>query len=266
LQSVGQIGTKLAKTLYKIPAKTFFIGKNLIYVPQCHSTNVLAAQILQQPSAHEGIVVITDKQTKGRGQRGNLWITEPGKNLTFSIILKPAFLIPVEQFHLTIAISLGIVDCIKSFFKLTASIKWPNDIIVGGKKVAGILTENQLRGNKIIHSIVGIGLNVNQESLPIATAASLFQMTGKSCDLSLVLNELLEHIESRYIMLRNGRTKELTHDYLKVLYWKDEEHVYFSKGKRLKGVIKGISKTGKLVVETDHGEQLFDIKEIEYLV
>jgi BirA family biotin operon repressor/biotin-[acetyl-CoA-carboxylase] ligase len=211
------------------------------------------------------MVVITDKQTKGRGQRGNQWITEPGKNLTFSLILKPAFLIPSEQFFLTIAVSLGIVDCIKGYFNLTASIKWPNDIIVEGKKVAGILTENQLRGNKIIHSIVGIGLNVNQESFAVPAAGSLLQMTGRSCDLSLLLNELLEHIESRYIMLRNGRAKELTRDYLQVLYWKDEEHVYFSKGERLKGVIKGISPTGKLVVEMDHSEQVFDIKEIEYL-
>ena len=120
--------------MYKIPAKTLFLGKNLIYVPQCHSTNDLADQVVEQPSTHEGTVVITDAQTKGRGQMGNQWITEPGKNLTFSVILYPLFIVPKDQFLLTCAISLGLYDMLQTAIDGQIFIKWPNDLIVNDRR------------------------------------------------------------------------------------------------------------------------------------
>ncbi len=88
--------------MYKIPANTLFMGKNLVYVPECHSTNTLALELSQRTSVAEGTIVITDNQTNGRGQRGNEWFSEPYKNLTFSLIVKPTFLKPIDQFNLTI--------------------------------------------------------------------------------------------------------------------------------------------------------------------
>lgn len=252
--------------MYKIPAKTLFIGKNLIYVPECHSTNDLAAQMVLQPSAHEGTVIISDKQTKGRGQRGNRWLTEPGKNLTFSIILKPSFLAPSQQFFLTMVISLGVYDLIRSSLNQKhAFIKWPNDLMIDQKKVCGILIENQLRGNEIVHSVAGIGLNVNQEKFSLPSATSLAQMMNKQFDLPPLLEELLENIEARYLMLRNGKVKELRRAYVDAMYWKDELHTFSSQGNTFKGMIKGIHSNGKLVISTGEEELAFDIKEIEYV-
>lgn len=251
--------------MYKIPAKTLFIGKNLIYVPECHSTNDLAVQMVQQPSTHEGTVIITDKQTKGRGQRGNQWLTEPGKNLTFSLILKPSFLAPKDQFLITIVISLAVLDTIKSRLNQRAFIKWPNDLMINNKKVCGVLIENQLRGNKIRHAVVGIGINVNQENFDLPSATSLSQVSGEPYNLPSLLVDLLECIEARYLMLRNGKTKELKESYVHALYWRDEWHTFSSQGEVFSGMIKGVDENGKLWVKEGETHRTFDIKEIEYI-
>lgn len=251
--------------MYKIPAKTLFIGKNLVYVPECHSTNDLAVQMIQQPSAHEGTVIITDKQTKGRGQRGNQWLTQPRKNLTFSVILKPSFLAPKDQFLITVVASLSVMDLIKSRIRQGVSIKWPNDLIIDKRKVCGILIENQLRGNKFIHAVAGIGINVNQENFDLPSATSLSQVTGEQYDLSLLLTDLLECIEARYLMLRNGMISELKESYVNALYWRDELHTFSSPGGVFIGMIKGVDENGKLLVKVGETHRTFDIKEIEYV-
>lgn len=219
----------------------------------------------QQPSAHEGTVIITDKQTKGRGQRGNQWFTEPGKNLTFSLILKPSFLVPKDQFLITVIASLGVLDLIKSRIQHGASIKWPNDLIIGNKKVCGILIENQLRGNKIKYAVVGIGINVNQENFALPSATALSQVTGEQYDLPSLLVDLLECIEARYLMLRNGKAKELKESYINALFWRDELHTFSSQGEVFSGMIKGVDENGKLWVKEGETHRTFDIKEIEYL-
>lgn len=252
--------------MYKIPAKTLFIGKNLIYVPECHSTNDLIAQIAGQRSSFDGTVVITDKQTKGRGQRGNQWISEAGLNLTFSILLRPSFLVPGDQFFLTRITSLAIYDLLTSLFDLNVSIKWPNDIMVFDKKICGILIENQLRGNEITHTIIGIGLNVNQEIFQFSSATSLKQVTKKNFSLPSLLEELLEKIEARYLELRNGRQKELQFAYHEAMYWRDEMHTFSAYGNELVGIINGVDSTGKLLVDIDGKTHSFGLKEIEYVI
>ena len=129
--------------MYKIPAKTLFMGQKLIYVPECHSTNSSLSDLINHADLPEGLVLITDNQTKGRGQRGNNWDSLPGENLTFSILLKPKFLATRDQFQLNMAIAIGIADGVRQLMSQQVSLKWPNDIMIDGKKVGGILIENQ---------------------------------------------------------------------------------------------------------------------------
>ena len=251
--------------MYKIPAKTLFIGKNLIYVPECHSTNDLAARIINQPSGLDGTIIVTDKQIKGRGQRGNQWLSEPGMNLTFSIILKPTFISPRDQFFLTRVISLAIHDLLKALIEWSAFIKWPNDLMVNDKKICGILIENQLRGNEIIHTIVGIGLNVNQENFNLSSATSLALITSKQFHLPSLLEALLENIEARYLALRNGKLKALENAYLDAMYWRNELHTFSSNEELFQGSIIGLDPIGKLLIYVNGTVRSFDAKEIVYV-
>jgi len=204
--------------LYKIPAKTLFLGKNLTFVPECHSTNDLALQLCQKKEWFEGTLVITHNQTAGRGQRGNTWIAEVGKNLTFSLLLKPTFLSGQEQFYLSVFVSLGIRDYVTEHTDQKVHIKWPNDILAGEKKMAGILIENQIAGNNLIGSVIGIGLNINQQHFGIDSPTSLSLLTGKDYNLSDELETLLQKLERRYLQLKERKFTVLMDDYLKELY------------------------------------------------
>ena len=151
--------------MYKIYPKTLFVGQNIIYLPTCQSTNNEALQFLADGTAYEGDMVVTDGQTQGRGQRGNQWIAQSGQNLTFSLVLQPTFLLASEQFWLNMAVSLAVYDSLSPFIPAGLRIKWPNDIYVNDRKMGGILIENALQGYNLAHSVVGIGLNINQTQL-----------------------------------------------------------------------------------------------------
>lgn len=249
--------------MYKIPARTVFIGKNLVYVPECHSTNDLAAA--SQESFSEGTVVITDHQTAGRGQRGNTWLTEPSKNITLSIVLKPTFLLPRDQFNLNIAISLAVYDTLSLNINTRVFIKWPNDLIVSEKKVSGILIENQVMGSRIMHSVVGIGINVNQHRFNVPTATSMSLLGNKTFELSDLFETLLERIEFRFVQLRSGRIAQLKEEYLGNLYWRNEKRLFQSQGETFEGTIIGIDDAGRLQINVGAETRTFQIKELSYV-
>ncbi len=251
--------------MYKTSENTLFIGKNLVHVPTCGSTNDLAISLLQQSKAVEGTVVITDHQTAGRGQRGNQWQAEPLQNLTFSIVLKPVFLPVKDQFYLTICTALAICDYLYAKALPVVKIKWPNDILYQKKKICGILIENQIQGQGIVSSIIGIGINVKQQIFQSSMATSLYNLTKQDYNLSEELLHLFSHLEARYLMLRSGKKSELMQNYLDHLFQINETHTYQSKNGLFKGVILGIDEWGKLRVETDDGVQPFDLKEISYV-
>lgn len=252
--------------MYKIPANTLFVGKELVFMPQCQSTNTEAIRLSADKAVNEGIVVVTDQQLAGRGQRGNVWETQPGMNLTFSVVLHPTFLRLQDQFLLNIATSLAISDFLKHI-GIDSWIKWPNDVMVGQQKICGILIENQLNGNKLAKSIVGIGLNVNQEQYNVPTATSLKLITGRAYDLSTLLTALLEKLEARYLMLRSGNIQKLTSLYEAVMYWKGEEHTFEANGIQFTGEICGIdSQSGELCIRVKDEIEKFGIKQVAYLL
>jgi len=251
--------------LYKIPANTLFIGQHLVFVPECHSTNLELQRLMQQKGSAEGLVVITDNQTAGRGQRGNTWESEPGKNLTFSTGLRPSFLAAKNQFQLSMAVSLGLFDCLHELLpSVKIKIKWPNDMMLNGKKTCGILIENQVTGQTVDRSVVGIGLNVNQKLFTIDSATSMTLVSTHEWDLYKVFSLLLEKLEARYLQLRSGDVDSIRAQYSKNLFWKNEVQRFAVGERKFSGIVRGVDDDGKLMLEAGGQLRSFGFKEISF--
>jgi BirA family transcriptional regulator, biotin operon repressor / biotin---[acetyl-CoA-carboxylase] ligase len=249
--------------LYNIPANTLFIGKPLIYLPTCHSTNDTAGEMLNQP-LHEGAVIITSHQTAGKGQRGNSWEAEPDKNLTFSLILKPHMLGISKQFFLNIITSLAVHGVLTKYLGNKVRIKWPNDIFFEGYKIGGILIKNFIKKNGIETSVIGIGLNVNQKKFTEKRAISMNLIIGEELDLQRILNEVFMALEQHYMLLKASQFDKLENEYLSKLYWVNEEHLFWGPD-LFKGRIVGIDEIGRLKVEVSGAIKVFNFKEIEFI-
>ena len=235
-------------------------------MPECHSTNSYLLELCQQSSlAPEGTVVITDNQTSGRGQRGNHWITAPGKNFTFSILFKPSFLSMRDQFYLNVFTSLSICDYLRDKGCNTIRIKWPNDIYIGSKKICGLLIENIVTGDRFSNVVIGVGLNVNQDKFSMDTATSMHFELGSMFDLSLEFEELLAFIEARYLKLRRNELQAMMTEYLVLMYWRGERHVFSDSNGNFEGTITGLDESGRLKILTNGGENAFAMKEISYV-
>lgn len=237
----------------------------MLELPECASTNSAAADWSAKEAVPDGAVVITSRQFMGRGQRGNAWESEDDANLTFSIILQPRFLPVQEQFVLSQAVALGVVDTLTAIGLQNAKVKWPNDIMIGARKICGILIENQLERNSISRSIAGIGLNVNQVVFQTSHATSVKLETGNETPLSDTFTTLLKNVESRYLQLRGGKAKEIKSAYLDCLHWKLEEHTFSTSGRSFRGTILGLDTNGRLCIETDEGIRVFSVKEVAYI-
>lgn len=254
--------------MYKIYPKTLFVGQNIIYLPTCQSTNDETLQFLADGTAYEGDMVVTDGQTQGRGQRGNQWIAQSGQNLTFSLVLQPTFLLASEQFWLNMAVSLAVYDSLSPFIPAGLRIKWPNDIYVNDRKMGGILIENALQGYNLAHSVVGIGLNINQTQLGYPTATSLLLEAPfeEGYHLPALLTTLCGQLEKRYLQLRNGQRDTLRASYLQYLYRYQQEHTYEADGHRFSGTIVSIDPTGRLGILIDGDVRYFAFKEVSFFL
>ncbi|WP_028981526.1 biotin--[acetyl-CoA-carboxylase] ligase [Sporocytophaga myxococcoides] len=251
--------------MYNITANTLFIGKPLIYLPSCHSTNDIAAEMVQSPNITEGTTIIANFQTAGKGQRGNSWESQEGKNLMFSIILKPSFLSPTEQFQLNITISLSVSEFLTTYLGKKIKVKWPNDIFFEDKKICGILIQNFIKSSKIETSVVGIGININQIEFSEGKATSLARALEKEFDRNILLNEFLVILERNYLQLRTGRIENLKSRYIENLYKRGETGFYKTKENVLKGMIIGVDGIGQLLIKENENIHSFQFKEVEFL-
>jgi BirA family biotin operon repressor/biotin-[acetyl-CoA-carboxylase] ligase len=254
--------------LNKIQPKTIFTGKKTVYLPSCHSTNDYLLEKIQKEEVEEGFLVYTDLQSKGKGQRGAQWHSEEGKNLMFTVLLKPGFLEITNQFRLNIAVTLGIYDSLAELNLSGLRIKWPNDIYIANKKVAGILIESLITRNKMVSALVGIGLNVNQKGfsdLPFATSLSI-ENKGIELDRWFLLESLCEKIENRYSELPQTDWLVLKKEFEQKLFRIDQWHLFKKDGEVFEGKIKGITHTGQLLIETKFGLNQFENKEFEYMI
>lgn len=235
------------------------------YFEQLTSSNDEAAL----PHYREGDVIWAERQSAGRGQRGHLWQSAEGLNLTFSALLEPTFLPATEQFSLLQVVALAMVDALAEF-DIEAKIKWTNDIYVGDKKIVGILMEHKLQGASLSRTIAGIGINVNQTefdpALPNPTSMRL--IAGKVFDREEVLGCITDKLIRRYDMLRRGDHTTLHTDYHLKLYRLGEKHTYaLPDGSRFEGTITGVERQGALKISTPQGdEHKFLFKEVEFVL
>jgi BirA family biotin operon repressor/biotin-[acetyl-CoA-carboxylase] ligase len=245
-----------------------FVGQNLITIKQVDSTNnFLKESLSNSKPLTEGTVIMAEGQYAGRGQQQNRWHSEAGKNLTFSILLKPGFLPVSQQFDLTRAISLGIMNALEPLLGNKLKIKWPNDIYYADGKLGGILIENIVQGNQIKNSVIGIGLNINQDNFPLdlPNAVSLKQILHMDYDLKLILSEICKNIEAAYLNLKAGRFDSARKAYLERLYWLNEDKMFKANGQVFGGMIKDVKDNGLLVVINGSDASEFNQKEIEFL-
>jgi len=248
-----------------------FNRSKILTFDQLGSTNNYLLDLLQNNKSNvdEGTVVLTPEQNDGRGTGANKWESEANKNLTFSLLLRPVFLAADEQFYLSKMISLALVDVVGKLINAQSQIKikWPNDIFVGNKKLAGILIENAIAGNSFLYSVVGIGLNVNQESFGWApNAVSLKMLNGQHFDMNNCLDEILKHIEIWYSHLQSNRAL-IDKMYLENLYRYNQTCQYKKNDELFEATINGVDEFGRLLMVNSTGVKLcFDFKEIEFII
>jgi BirA family biotin operon repressor/biotin-[acetyl-CoA-carboxylase] ligase len=251
--------------LHKFFAKSLFIGKNVVFLTHCHSTNELAKTMVKSSGLSNGSILITDFQENGRGQQGNIWVSEKGKNLLFTIVIKPVDFVPNKQYLLNVLTAAAIHKTLSKLMPSTkVEIKWPNDIFVNDQKIAGILIETSISNGRLETVYCGIGLNVNQGHFSLNTATSMYLESGDAFDRDTVLETIILEMESGFELLDSNKDELLAY-YHANMRWNSELHSYMIDGAQTEGVIKGIDNHGKLIMEVSGQLRHFALKEITFL-
>ncbi|MCX6322125.1 MAG: biotin--[acetyl-CoA-carboxylase] ligase [Bacteroidia bacterium] len=244
------------------------IGSKLFFFDNLPSTNTHTAHLLKSNDLPEGAIVYTNYQSAGRGQMGNKWESEDGKNLLISIVLFPSMINPADQFFISMTVSLGICDFLKRYISVCA-IKWPNDIYVNNDKIAGILIENSIMDDQIENTISGIGLNINQEKFlsNAPNPVSLSLLTGSSYDLATCLNQLASDLDKRYKQLISEHFAEIKHEYVSRLYRLNELSKYRDRSGLFTGRIITVTDNGRLQIEREPGNiSEYSFKEVDFIL
>lgn len=243
------------------------IGHTIISVRSTESTNNYATSQVRENETEEGTVFLAYEQTSGRGHLANKWESEPGKNLTFSIFMRPGFLPLDKTYVLSKVVCLGLESCLSRLVD-GVRIKWPNDIYVGDRKICGILIENGIMNGQICQSVIGIGLNVNQKQFfsDAPNPVSLAILTGEEFQLDEILDELLKQIDFYYQLLVDGQYQQLDELFLSKLYRFGEWHSFQDEEHRYVGKIVGINEIGQLRIQEQDGPiHEYHFKEVGYL-
>ena len=241
-----------------------------IKVSQTASTNTYLSRLAA--TLPGGTVIYTPSQTAGRGQKGNSWESEDGKNLTFSLLLKFPPVKARDQFYLSEAASLAVVEALTAQAGEGFAVKWPNDVYWQDKKMCGMLIENSLNGSDIATSIIGIGINVNQERFvsDAPNPVSLINITGHDHDLEALLKQVCSSIEQVVNSLGDDTARQDLHRrYMEVLYRNDGAMHPFedATGHRFMATIAGIAPDGTLTLRHEDGtahDYLF--KEVKHII
>ncbi len=241
---------------------------HIIKLSATASTNDFLKQLNSTQKLEDYTVIITEHQTQGKGQRGSQWSVNPHKNLTFSILITNMLTQNASIFDLNIAISTAIIQALNKLEIPKLNIKWPNDILSEGKKIAGILIENNISSSGSISSVVGIGLNVNQihfENLP--QASSLKNITQKEFDKEKVMLEIVKQIKKNCELITSHQTDNLWEDYHNCLFKKDIPTVFeYPTGAKCMGIIKQVLPNGKIqILLEDSSVKEFDLKEVKMI-
>jgi BirA family biotin operon repressor/biotin-[acetyl-CoA-carboxylase] ligase len=243
------------------------IGKNIISFSSVESTNTLAIELINKERPEEGTVILSEFQKSGRGQRDTSWESEHGENLLMSFIFYPDIEV-TDHFLFNQCITLSVHDMIEKELSKSVAIKWPNDILVDDKKIAGILIENSISGNRFQYAVAGIGINVNQIRFKKYTpeATSLYLETQTFFNIHDVLYNLSRYLSKWYTFLNEKKFDLIRSSYLKFLFRKDALFPYEIKGKEISATIKGVSEDGRLLMQEKDGQTFkLNTKEVKYV-
>lgn len=239
------------------------------FISDVPSTNKLLSELARQAAADKGglppfYTIYTDFQSAGRGMGSNTWFSDRGKNILASFHFV-THLPAAQQFIFNQYFALATLEFVREFVP-EALIKWPNDIYVHGKKLAGDLTEHTLSGNQLRYTIAGLGLNVNQDKFPdnIPNPTSIYLETGKDQDIKYCISKLWQTLYNQINKINNP--EGLQNEYLQNLYLLNEVHHYIIRGEEMLATIRGTDKFGRLVIEDQAGQShICGFKEVVFL-
>lgn len=246
-----------------------------INLPSVDSTNSFIREMLAEEGTGSVVsvsslpgftLVVADDQTKGRGQQGNAWETERGKNLIFSLLCHPDFVLPSRQFLLSQCMAVAIREALAQYVE-GVEVKWPNDIYVGDKKISGTLIECDLQGKHIANCIIGVGINVNQTEFrsDAPNPTSLALLTGMEHDREALLASVMQHFQTCYAMLQDGREEELRQLYMAHFYRRTGMHRYRDVRGAFMAEVAEVEPTGHLRLRFENGSVVrYEFKEVRF--
>lgn len=239
----------------------------ILHFSELSSTQQYLLELVRQKDLSDGTVVWADYQANGYGKGTNRWLSDPGANLTFSLLLKPTFLLAENSFSLTQAIALGISDFLLPWLP-EVKVKWPNDIWIKHRKICGFITDSQWMGKYFQTAICGIGVNINQQQFfgEAVHGTSMALQTGQTHSLETCLHGLLHALQRRYEELKNGEREAINRDYHERLFLKNVPHRYCYKNAPVTATIIKADAFGRLVLE-DENKRIIrcDLEEIKLL-
>lgn len=260
-------------------SQKLLFGNDSIFLREAVSTNGYLSSLANSSDVKEGTLVHTDFQTSGRGERGNSWESEDGKNILISYIINPNSIEASSQFIISkiaaIAVARTVVEAIDRVdsslnIRNRVKVKWPNDIYIDDKKAAGILIENTLQGPNIGTSIIGIGLNINQiEFISDApNPISLASVLGKELNREEVIETLSNNFTELYSYLTDGDEGQVDSIYLDNLYRLNSAEQYTDSDGAFSGEIRGVDNYGRLIIDNlrDKREVCYDFKEVKFII
>lgn len=242
---------------------THFVGHPTIRLKTVDSTNKYAANYMSLSEWSEGTVILSEHQTQGKGRNNKNWNSAEGENLLMSLMLKPHFLLAHEAFQLSMAMALAVCSTVSSFGVKNVSVKWPNDVYVGEKKIAGILIENQIRGKFVQSSIIGIGMNVNQKDGLEERATSINSELNSNLAIEGVFERICLELEKQYLVLRSN-ADVIVETYNNELFAKGIPRVYLF-NELQNAVLLSVERNGLARFSSTEGEKKYDIDAVKWI-
>ncbi|MFN3345849.1 MAG: biotin--[acetyl-CoA-carboxylase] ligase [Chloroherpetonaceae bacterium] len=250
--------------LVRCLASNLYIGKSVFCYDEVDSTNNVAHRFARD-GARSGTVVLAKFQTTGRGRNAKKWIAQKGENITASVILRPT--VPLESLtHLPLLAALSVAQAVEDVVGQQAEIKWPNDVLIRRKKVAGVLVETSTQTGAVDYVVVGIGLNVNQAQFPddlAEHATSLFLETGNTYDQNTLFVSLMKYLDANYARLESGDTQSIREMWRRYCNMFGKHITFYQGDSKREGIALDIDERGFLKVEINQREEVLAQAEIQ---
>ena len=244
------------------------IGNQVIKVKSVDSTNNYAAKLLNQTKVPFGTVIMAHYQTNGKGQRNTIWSSNGGDNLLMSVLLDLSFMPSEKIFFLSKSIALAIRAAVVDVIGIESHLKWPNDVLIDNKKIAGVLIENQWNKSKIVSSVVGVGLNVNQVDFQESfSATSLKKITNKNYNVDNILKVLCKKLNKYYDQLVSLKYDNIDLEYHQHLVNNNKFCEFEENNMVFSAKVKGVNQQGELMLEFTNGDvKSYGLKQITQLL